>query len=240
MDPPTDEFDPNRFGKINFTTRFFKKLITTPLPEPNEEDLVNETLGEGPTAEEARDAVARLKAFDPHRTDKKKVFWTPAELRALGQEPKRRRGILILLGGVAVVALLVWRVSWNESSTVAPDLPPTDAVPQQPSTAIKMPEATRSPKQVEVTPKLAVEPKMNPARQDSESIGTDEPKEAMSSPQPTSRMKPEPPPPIRATTEPSSPPVVEEKAAEPGEFEAAAATSTPTPKPDKPRFGPKQ
>ena len=117
QDPDTGQFDPYRFGRIGFTTSFFKKLVTTSLPEPNEEDMLDSIPpGEGPTAEEARQVAARLKARelgdDPNATQAKRLFFSTEELRALGGDPRKRKTLLlfVLLGMVVSGLVVVW---WN-------------------------------------------------------------------------------------------------------------------------------
>lgn len=117
----TDEFDPYRFGKISFTTGFFKKLITTPLPEPNEEDMLHTVPpGEGPSAEEARRAVARMRAHYPEGesvgTQQETFTLSPDEAQAIGAASPGRRRLVVYAAACAVVgAMLALLTFWNRA-----------------------------------------------------------------------------------------------------------------------------
>lgn len=238
-DPRTDEFDPYRFGRITFTTGFFKKLISTPLPEPNDEDLVDIAPGDGPTAEEARQAAARLKAHDLDQTQPKKIFWSPAELSALGREPRARRRVLLVVGCATVLALLTFLVSRNQRSKSEgrPMVGETrggtrtssaeNAAPRQANALENKSPAGGDNENVSVPAEHAAE-RARP--NEAEAMGRSTP--------PPKRQKPDSGPSAAAAPEAVEPTLVEAEAAE-SRPDLPSATSKTSPKANKPRFGPK-
>jgi hypothetical protein len=242
-DPRTDEFDPYRFGKISFTTSFFKRLISTPLPEPNEADLVSVAPGEGPTADEARQAAARLKAQDLDPSQEKRMLWSTAELRALGVEPNRRRGGLLVVGLAGFLGLLALLVSWagrseGEDKGVAGEAKGS----AEPSSASLQPD--RLPKKEIPAPASTMEILQSKGGVNTESEeGRVEVKsakpgkaEAVVHPLgPTVRDEGNSPAPAPEADEPT----LVEETAESGSDEPPATNTVP-PKVSKPRFGPKQ
>jgi len=104
-----ETFDPYRFGKIQFSTQFFKRLVQTPLPEVPQEDLVG-----------AEDAARPLLQAQPSSL------------------PEQRKLVPLLLfigGGVATIAALAFFLT--PTATVAEE--PPKAVSPTPTTVHEVP-----------------------------------------------------------------------------------------------------
>lgn len=127
-----ETFDPYRFGRIQFSTQFFRRLISTPLPEVPDEDLLRE-----------EDVRLRASATVSARADDlSKNAVTIAPVRP-PLAPRRRRGRrLLLLAGVALgtFALLLLGLALVDRKRAA-IAPPSPSAPSPSASATSRTEA---------------------------------------------------------------------------------------------------